>query len=109
MHDVSTNSAPKNICELFTRSSNVHLYNTRFSAAENLYVNAGRLNVNLKSFSSFGARLWNCLHSDWRKLTKRLFKRQIHKLLLTVLGIEDDYVDAHSPVLILNTYNYCIS
>ena len=108
MHDISTNSAPRNICDLFTRSSNVHLYNTRFSAAQNLYVNAVRLNVNLKSFSSFGTRLWNCLHPDWRKLTKRRFKRQIHKLLLSVLGIEDDYVDAYSLISKLINHNYCI-
>ena len=36
---------------------------------------------------------------DWRKLAKRAFKRKIHKLLLTVLDIEDDYVDAHSLIL----------
>ena len=49
-------------------------YNTRFSSAENVYVQ--------KSFSEFGTRLWNCLHPDWCKLTKRTFKRKIHKLLL---------------------------
>ena len=34
MHDISTNSAPQNICDLFTCSS----FNTRFSDAGNLYV-----------------------------------------------------------------------
>ena len=43
---------------------------------------------------------------DWRKLTKRAFTRKIHKLLLTVLEIEDYYVDAHSVILNLNTSNY---
>jgi len=99
----------KNICELFTGSFNVHLDNTRFAAAKNLYVNAVILNVNLKYFSSFGTRLWKFLHSDWRKLTKRLFKRQTRESLLTVLGTEDDYVNVHSLVLKLNTYYYCIS
>ena len=55
-----------------------------------------------KSFSS--TRLWKYVHSDWRKLMKMLFKRQIHKMLLTVLDYEDDYVDVHFLVLIL-----CIS
>ena len=49
-----------------------------------------------KSSPAFGTRLWNCLHPDMRKLTKRAFKRKINKLLLTVLEIEDYYVDAHS-------------
>ena len=66
-----------------------------------------RLRVKLKSFPAFGARLWNCLHPDWRKLTKRAFKRKLHKLLLTVLGIEDYYVDAHSLILKINANNYC--
>ena len=33
-------------------------------------------------------------------------KRKIHKLLLTVLEIEDYYVDGHSVILNLNTSNY---
>ena len=39
--------------------------------------------------------------------TKRAFKRKLHKLLLTVLGIEDYYVDAHSLILKFNANNYC--
>ena len=79
-------------------------YNRRFSCAGNLFVQKSRLHINLTSFPAFGTRLWNCLHPDWRKLTKRAFKRKIHKLLLTV--IEDYYVDAHSLVLNLNKSNY---
>lgn len=68
----------------------------RFSSANNFNVQKSRLRVKLKSFSEFGMRLWNCLHHDWHKLTQKAFKTNIHKLLLTVLGIEDYYVDAHS-------------
>ena len=73
----------------------------------NFFIQESRLCVKLKSFSAFVARLWNCLHPDWRKLTKRTFKRKFHKLLLTVLGIEDYYVDAHSLILKFNANNYC--
>ena len=106
MHDVSTHSTPKNIRELFIHASDVHAYNTRFSGADNLFVQKSRLTMKLQSFPAFGTRLWNCIHPDWRKLTKRAFKRKIHKLLLTVLEIEDYYVDAHSVILNLNTSNY---
>ena len=92
MHDVSTRSAPQNIRELFIHSSDVHVYNTRFSCADNIFVQKSRLHMKLKSFPAFGTRLWNCLHPVWRKLTKRAFKRKIRKLLLTVLEIEDYYV-----------------
>ena len=75
----------------------------RFSFADNLFVQKSRLHMKLKSFPAFGTRLWNCLHPDWRKLTKRTFKRKIHKLLLTIYETEDYYVDAHSLILNLNT------
>ena len=103
MHDVSTRSTPKIIRELFIHSSDVHAYNTCFSCANNLFVQKSRLNMKLKSFPAFGTTLWNCLHPDWRKLTKRAFQRKMHKLLLTVLEIEDYYVDAHFLILNLNT------
>ena len=106
MHDVSTHSTPKNIRELSIHASDVRAYNTFFSFADNLFVQKSRLNMKLKSFPTFGTRLWNCVHPDWRKLTKRAFKRKIHKLLLTVLEIEDYYVDAHSLILNLKTSNY---
>ena len=71
MHDVSTSSTSRNIRELFFHSSDAHAYNTRFSSAGNFYVQKSRLLVKLKSFSAFGTKLWNCLHPDWRKLTKK--------------------------------------
>ena len=106
MHDVSTNSTPRNIRQLFIHSSDVHTHNTRSSSTKKFYIQGSRLRVKLKSFSTFGARLWNCLHPDWRKLTKRAFKRKLNKLLLIVLGIEDYYVDAHSLILKFNASNY---
>ena len=62
MHDVSSRSTPKNVCELFIHSSDVHAYNTHFSCADNLFVQKSRLHIKLKSFPAFGTRLWNCLH-----------------------------------------------
>ena len=86
MHDISTNSAPQNICDLFTHSSDIHAYNTRFSDAGNLYVNKSRLRIQLDSFSIFGTKLWNCLKPDLGKLRKKPFKNKIHQFLLAVLG-----------------------
>ena len=78
IHDISSNSVPQNICNLFTCSSDVHTYNTRFSDAHNLHVNKSRLRIQLNSFSIFGAMLWNCLKPDLRKLRKKPFKNKIH-------------------------------
>ena len=101
IHDVSANCTPRNIRQLFIHSSDVHAHNTRSSSTKK-YIQESRLRVKFKSSSAFGARLWNCPHSDWRKLTKRAFKRKLHKLFLTELGIEDYYFDAHSLILNLN-------
>ena len=100
MHDTSTNS--QNICDLFTRASDVHSYNTRFSDVGNLYVNKSRLSIRLNSFSVFGAKLWNCLKPDLRKLRKKPFKNKIHQFLLPVLGDEDDYVVVSKLLVIIN-------
>ena len=89
MHDISTNSAPQNICDLFTCSSDVHTCNTRCSDAGNLDVNKSRLSIQLHSFCIFGVMLWNCLKPDLRKLRKTPFKHKIHQFLLAVLGNED--------------------
>ena len=54
MHDVSTHSTSKNICELFIHASDVHAYNTRFSGADNLFVQKSRLNMKLKCLRDCG-------------------------------------------------------
>ena len=51
MHDVSTRSTLQNIRELFIHSSDVHVYNTRFSCADNLFVQKSKLQMKLKSIS----------------------------------------------------------
>lgn len=103
MHDISSNSAPQNICDLFTCSSNVHSYNTRFFDVGNLYVNKSRLSIRLNSI--FGTKLWNCLKPDQRKLGKRPLKNKIHLFLLAVLGDEDDDVDVLTLILKITSYH----
>ena len=86
-------------------SSDVHTYNTRFPDAGNLYVNKSRLRIQLNSFSIFGAKLWNCLKPDLRKLRKKPFKNKIHQFLLAVVGNEDDYVDVSTLMSKITNYH----
>ena len=90
------------LCDLFTRASDVHSYNTISSDVGNLYVNKSRLSIRLNSFSVFGAKLWNCLKPDLRKLRNKPFKNKIHQFLLPVLGDEDDYVVVSKLLVIIN-------
>ena len=105
-HNISNNSVAKNIRKLFNRSSNINKYNTWSSAMSNYYISESRLTLQLKSFVKIGTRLWNSLHPDYRALTKRPFKKRIRKFLLTVLGVEDAYVDAYSLITKLNNHYY---
>ena len=57
------------------------------------------------SFSIFGAKLWNCLKPDLRKLRKQPFKNKIHQFILVVLGNEDDYVDVSTLMLKITNYH----
>ena len=91
MHDVSTASAPINICNLFTKTTSVHAYNTRSSTLENFYVKASRLEKN--AFSRMGAKSWNEIPSSLRELPKKSFKLRIKNKLLSVLEDEDSFID----------------
>ena len=50
MHDVSTASALINICNLFTKMSRVHSYNTHSSTSDNFYIKASRLEIQKTPF-----------------------------------------------------------
>ena len=75
MHDISTASAPINICNPFMKTSRVHLYNTRSSTSDNFYIKASRLEIQNNAFSRIGAKLWNEIPSSLRELPKKLFKQ----------------------------------
>ena len=85
--------APPNISRLFTRSEQVHCYSTRFSVAGSLYIKQGRTNHQLLSFSRVGAKIWNGIPSELRKLRKASFKRKLTHLLLKILETEKMNVD----------------
>ena len=75
MHDVSNNSSPANISNLF-------LYPTQV----------------LSDNFIFGAKIWNSIPQSIRILPKHKFKDSLHQLLLRILELEDTYVD--TPTLV---------
>ena len=56
MFDITTNSAPQNICNLFTLTQDIHQYNTRSASSGNYYINHSRLNHHKNSFPSLGLK-----------------------------------------------------
>ena len=98
MHDVSNNLTPPNISTLFTYSNTMHHYHTRFSSKNNFYIKRSRINQLKNSFSRIGAKIWNSVPPDIRKLSKHNFKKKLQEALLKVLSLEDTYVDASSLI-----------
>ena len=92
MHDVFNKLAPCNISNLFYFSRETHNYNTRFSSTGNYHIKYSRLNQQSKSFSRLGAKVWNSIPLELRKLPKHSFKRKMQDLLFHILIKEDDYV-----------------
>ena len=93
LHDIENHCAPPNISQLFTRSEQVHSYSTRFSVAGSFYVKQARTNHQLFSFSRVGAKIWNGIPPELRKLRKAPFKRKLTHLLLKILETEEMNVD----------------
>ena len=85
--------APPNTSQLFTRSEQVHSHSTRFSVAGSFYVKQARTNHQLLSFSRVGAKIWNGIPPELRKLRKAPFKRKLTHLLLRILETEEMNVD----------------
>ena len=98
MHDVSNNLLPSNIQDLFLPTAHVHSYNTRSSTSRNFYIQKSNLEIQKKSFSRIGAKLWNEIPTKLRNLPKRTFSKRIRDLLLLLLESEDSYVDLETMI-----------
>ena len=93
MLDITTNSAPQNICNLFTSTQDIHQYHTRSASFGNYYINYSRLNHHKNSFSIVGAKIWNSIPESYRRLPKHIFKKEIQSLLFETLETLDSYAD----------------
>ena len=54
--------------------------------------------IQKKSFSRIGAKLWNEIPTKLRYLPKRTFSKRIRDLLLLLLESEDSYVDLETMI-----------
>ena len=93
MPDVSNNLSPPKISNLFTYQANIHFHKTGSSSRGDYFVESSRLDIQKKSFSRNGVRIWNSVSCEVRRLLKNNFKINIHDLLLQRLSKYDDYID----------------
>ena len=59
----------------------------------------------IRSFSHFGAKLWNEIPCHIRHLTKNKSKKTLRKLLFDILDSEDDYIDTPNLIKKFNQPN----
>ena len=105
MHDVFNKLTPCSISSLFNCSNEIHNYNTILSSAGNYHIKHTRCNKKYKSPSRHGAKIWNSIPQELRKLSRYAFKKNIQNQLLQVLKEEDNYVGI--PTLINKFQNVC--
>ena len=98
MYDINSNNAPINMLHLFKEISSINSYNTRLSTSGNFYVQNSRLEMQKRSFSRLGVRLWNEIPCHMRVLPKKAFKRVLRTSLLNILQNKNDYIQI--PVII---------
>ena len=93
MYDVSNNTSPPQISNLFNYQHNIHSHNTRSSTRGNFFLEYSRLDKLNMSFSRNGVRVWNNLSNEIRQMPKVKFKRNIHNMLLQKLPEANEYID----------------
>ena len=98
MLDITTNSAPQNICNLFTSTQDIHQYNTSSASSGNYYINHSRLNHHKNSFSIVGAKIWNSIPESYRRLPKHIFEKKNKTLPFETVESLDSYADTSTII-----------
>ena len=93
MYDVSRLCVPSNISDLFTKVNKIRTHKTRSSSSGNFYVKSSSLSLNQRSYTRFGAKLWNSYRHKFRQLPKSAVKKLVLDLLLLIMEAEDNYIE----------------
>ena len=105
MHDVSNDVIPSRLKDLFIPTVKIHSYNTRSLVSNTFYIKASRLEIERKSFSRIGAKLWNEIPTKLQALPKLIFKRKIRMILFNILEPEGSYEDLESIISKVKKYS----
>ena len=72
------------------------------AVSNNFYIKKSKLEIERKSFSRIGAKLWNEKPTKLRTLPKVIVKRKIGMILFNILESEDSYEDLINYILIIS-------
>ena len=84
MYHINTSSAPINISNLFSKVTSVHSYSTRSSTSEHFYTKKSSLNVQSKTFTRVGVKIWNGIPTSLKNASKNSFKKSIRTKLIEI-------------------------
>ena len=90
-------STPPSIA-MFIPTGQVHKYNTQSASAGNFYRKYSRLNHHKNSFASVGAKIWNSIPENLRKLPKHTLNIKIKNILFFNLEKQDSYADLNTLI-----------
>ena len=96
MHDIWKGLTPSPVRALFTRSNEIHGYNTRHAAKGNYIQKEVKLETFKRSFSRTGAMLCNQISTKWRDVSKPIVKKTIFRFLYDILSDRDDHVEVNT-------------
>ena len=89
MYDITSNSAPPNMCSLFSSINSIHSCNTRSSTSKNLCSQYSRTNIQKRSFSRLDVRLLNLTPNSIRSQTKKTLTKISNNLFYIIYPIQD--------------------
>jgi len=95
MHDISVSLHYQVFCSLLTKTVEIQGYKTSSSNLGNFYINISKTNQRLRSFTRFGAKLWNSIPAEIRQYPNKAFKKYggvYVKALSILMGIIKDLV-----------------
>ena len=93
MHDVSNNLTPPNTFNLFAHQADIHPYETRSSQRGDYFFKRSRIDIQKRSFSRIGVKIWNSLSCEVRQMSKSNFKNDVNDILFQRLLKYDHYID----------------
>jgi len=93
MDDVSNNLTPPNTFNLFTYQADIHPHETRSSQRGDYFLKRSRTDIQKRSFSRIGVKIWNGLSHEVRQMSESQFKNNVNDILFQRLLKCDEYID----------------
>ena len=82
MYDLYTTKLPNAFKDLFKKARNRHAYNTRLASRQSYSLPSVRTNYGKFNLRFIGAKIWNTISDDIKRMPKHSFKEAIKSNLL---------------------------